>query len=124
MQHIISLRTRVRILIRIPYVQLLARGWVGNMHDMTLGQPGRSLLRVLLLALHALVLQLLGFRLGCLLRVHEQCQLRRDGRYWVLARVGLRNLVGHVDVVKSMKAYYTSVRGHNVGTTEEDGGHR
>lgn len=71
MQNILSLRVRVRILVCVADVELLAGRGVRYVHDMTLRESSRSLLGLLLLMSDALVLELLRLGFPSLLWVDE-----------------------------------------------------
>lgn len=87
MQNILSLGVRVRILVRVANVELLAGRGVRYVHDMALREPPRSLLGLLLLMSDALVLELLRLGFPGLLWVDERRELGGDAGYRVLPRV-------------------------------------
>ena len=67
MKHILSLRPRIRLLVRVADIQLFSSCRVFDVHDMALGQSVRCLLRVLGLPPRAGILQLFRFGISGLL---------------------------------------------------------
>ena len=95
MKHILSLRLRIRLLIRVADIQLFSSCRVFDVHDMALGQSVRCLLRVFGLSPRAGILQLFRFGVGGFLGGHQGGELGRDDRHGVLAGVRLSLLVCH-----------------------------
>ena len=95
MKHILSLRLRIRLLIRVADIQLFSSCRVFDVHDMALGQSVRCLLRVLGLPPRAGILQLFRFGIGGFLGGDQGGEFGRNDWYGVLAGVRFSLLVRH-----------------------------
>ena len=112
MEHILSLRLRIRLLVRVADIQLFSSCRVFDVHDMALGQSVRCLLRVFGLSPRARILQLLRFGISSLLGGDQGGQFGRNDWHGVLAGVRFSLLVRHdgFRIVRKVVTRVASVR--------------